>query len=107
MAVYVRTPVLSQPGSVVTWLVTAAVSVWVWDPSLPQVNAAEADSVPVQVQTGWPQAWPVAGMVRASRVVSFLPSASLSSFRQTEHSQYALVPAVSQVAGTSGTAVRV
>ena len=52
MAVYVRTPVLSQPGSVVTWLVTAAVSVWVWDVSLPQVNTAEADSVPVQVQAG-------------------------------------------------------
>ena len=43
-------------------------------------------------------------MVRASRVVSFLPSASLNSLPQTEHTQWALTPPSVQAAGTSATA---
>ena len=43
-------------------------------------------------------------MVRASRVVSFLPSASLNSWPHTEHTQWALTPVSVQVAGTSATA---
>ena len=98
---------MEHPGWVVTSLVMLAGRTFTWPASRAQAKEASAAPQPVQVHTGSPQAWPSTPMVRASRVVSFLPSASLNSLLQTEHTQWALTPVSVQVAGTSATAVRV